>query len=89
MAGDIKVPFGHDVPRLMDDTLAKNKPSEHMGSGEISNGANCVKIRIFRKKLHIISNFQYDIALMHFSLCKCTPNLYFFTYSIVHVEALK
>jgi hypothetical protein len=44
-----------------------------------------------QKKLQIISSFHHNIALMHFfsSVCKCTPDLYFSTYSIVHVEALK
>jgi hypothetical protein len=49
LARDIKVSFGYDVPMLVDYTYAKNEPSEHVGSGEISIGANCVKIRICRK----------------------------------------
>jgi hypothetical protein len=43
-ARDIKVSFGFDVPILVDYTCAKNEPSEHLGSGEMGIGANCVKI---------------------------------------------
>jgi hypothetical protein len=35
--------------QLADYTYAKYEPSEHVGSGEMSIGANCVKIRICRK----------------------------------------
>jgi hypothetical protein len=65
LARDIKVSFGYDVPILVDYKYAKNELSEHMGSGAMGIGANCVKIRIYI--LQIISNFQQDIALMHFS----------------------
>jgi hypothetical protein len=76
------VPFGYDVPILLDHTYAKNEPSEHMESGEMSIGANCVKIRICIKKLHNISSFQNDIALMHFPLQFVNVHL---TYISVHI----
>jgi hypothetical protein len=50
LARDIKVSFGYDVPIFVNYTYAKNEPSEHVGNGEMSIGAYCVKIRICRKK---------------------------------------
>jgi hypothetical protein len=49
LARDIKVSFGYDVPVLVDYTYATNEPSEHVGSGEMGIGANCVKISIAEK----------------------------------------
>jgi hypothetical protein len=46
LARDIKFPFGFHVPILVDYTYAKNEPSEHMGSREMSICANCVKIKM-------------------------------------------
>jgi hypothetical protein len=65
---------------------AKNEPSEHLGSGEMGIGANCMKIGICRKNCRLLAVFNMTFFS---SVCKCTPELYFSTYSIVHVEALK
>jgi hypothetical protein len=54
LARDIKVSFEYDIPILVDYTCAKNEPSEHMGSGAMSIGANCVKISIGRKKCRLL-----------------------------------
>jgi hypothetical protein len=43
-------------------TYAKNEPSEHVGSGDMSIGANCVKIRICRKNCRFLAVF--DITLL-------------------------
>jgi hypothetical protein len=86
----MKVSFGYDVPILMDYTDAKNEPSEHVGSGEMSIGANFVKIRICRKNCRLLAVFNMTLLYCIFSsVCQCTPDYYFSTYSIVHVEALK
>jgi hypothetical protein len=46
---DIKVPFGFNLPPLVDSTYANNELSEQMGSGVQSIGANCVKIGICKQ----------------------------------------
>jgi hypothetical protein len=65
LARDIKVSFGYDVPILVDYTYAKNEPFEHLGSGEMSIGANCVKIRICRKNSRLLAvfNITYNFSL--------------------------
>jgi hypothetical protein len=40
LVGDIKVPFGYNVPILMDYNYAKNEHSEHFGSREMNIGTN-------------------------------------------------
>jgi hypothetical protein len=55
LATDIKVSFGYDVTILVDYTNAKNEPSDHMESGAMSIGANCVKIRICRKNCRLLA----------------------------------
>jgi hypothetical protein len=82
LARDIKVSFGYDVPILVDYTNAKNETSEHVGSGEMGIGANCVKIKNLKKFLLIISSFQHIIALMHFSLQFVNVHL---TYISLHI----
>jgi hypothetical protein len=44
-----KFPLNMMFHTLVDYTYPKNEPSEHIGSGEMGIGANCVNIRIFRK----------------------------------------
>jgi hypothetical protein len=61
LAKDIKVSFGYDVPILVDYTYAKNEPSEHMGRGAMSIGANCVKIRIYRKICRLLAVFNMTL----------------------------
>jgi hypothetical protein len=61
LARDIKVSFGYDVPISVDYTNAKNEPSEHLGSGEMGIGANCVKIRIGRKNCRLFAVFNMTL----------------------------
>jgi hypothetical protein len=61
LARDIKVSFGYDVPIMVDYTYAKNEPSEHVGSGEMSIGANCVEIRICRKFCRLLAVFNMTL----------------------------
>jgi hypothetical protein len=56
-----KFPFGYDIPILVDYTYAKNEPTEHMESGAMSIGANCVKIRICRKKYRLLAVFNITL----------------------------
>jgi hypothetical protein len=41
--------------------MQKNEPSEHVGSGEMSIGANCVKIRICRKNCRLLAVFNITL----------------------------
>jgi hypothetical protein len=61
LARDIKVSFGYNVPILFDYTYAKNEPSEHMESGAMSIGVNCVKIRICRKNSRLLAVFKITL----------------------------
>jgi hypothetical protein len=61
LARDIKFPFGYEVPKLVDYTYAKNEPSEHMGSGEISICTNCVNIKICRKNCILLAVFNMTL----------------------------
>jgi hypothetical protein len=62
----VKVPFGYDVPILVDYTYAKNDPTEHMESRAMSIGANCVKIRICTKNLRLLAVFNMTLILCTF-----------------------
>jgi hypothetical protein len=59
LARDIKVSFGYDV--LVDYTYAKNEPFEHLGSGEMGIGANCVKIGICRSNCKLLAVFSMTL----------------------------
>jgi hypothetical protein len=61
LARDIKVSFGYDVTILVDYTCAKNEPSEHLGSGEMGIGANCVKIGICKKNCRLLAVFNMTL----------------------------
>jgi hypothetical protein len=61
LARYIKVSFRYDVPILEDYTYAKNEPFEHLGSGEMGIGANCVKIGISRKNCRLLAVFNMTL----------------------------
>jgi hypothetical protein len=50
LAGAIKVPFGYDVPLLVNYKHIQNQLSEHKKKRRMPIGANCVIIIYFLKK---------------------------------------
>jgi hypothetical protein len=78
-----KKSFGlYDVAILVDYTHAKNEPSEHVGSREMSIGANCVKIRICRKNCKLLAVFNIKLLSCIFSLQFVNVHL---TYISLHI----